>query len=65
VHFSALLFSSDTKPKPNSTTQQKPKARRRKIFFEKTTQPQNLGSARARDRDENLAATIAHSRQPA
>jgi hypothetical protein len=30
VHFSALLFSSGTTPKPNSPTRQKPKTRRRK-----------------------------------
>jgi hypothetical protein len=65
VHYSALLFSSDTKPKPNSPTQQKPKTRRRRNFFKKNHATAKTSAARARDRDENLVATIAHSRQHA
>jgi hypothetical protein len=59
---SALLFSSGPKPKPNSPTQQKAKTRRRRKFFKKLRN-HKTSAARARDRNENLAATIAHSRQ--
>jgi hypothetical protein len=64
VHFSALLFSSGTKPEPNSPTRQKPKTRRRRKN-KKAPRNRKTLAARVRDRNENLAATIAHSRQPA